>query len=93
MRFAIQRNDFAEIFFLVFMKFVNQFLIHNRSFKIFTEYCLRNEIAKTFYLFAEMSFYLMLNKNTLVVLVPSVRAVCYADLLFHAMSVYTSVRV
>ena len=68
------------------MKLVNQFLIHNRSFKIFTEYCLRNEIAKTFYLFAEMSFYLMLNQKTLVVLVPP-------DLLFHAMLVYTSVGV
>ena len=34
-------------FFLVFMKFVNQFSITNHSFKIFTEYCFRKNIAKT----------------------------------------------
>ena len=60
-RIAIQFGDFAERFLLIFMKFVNQFSKTNRSFNIFTEYCLTLETAKTLYLFAKMSFYLMLN--------------------------------
>ena len=65
--FRVRTNDsrFASIliilgntFFLIFMKFVNQFSIVKHSFNIFLEYCFTKETAKALYLFAKMSFYL-----------------------------------